>query len=146
METPSVLALDLEGSLISNVVSQIPRPGLFEFLKRCNELFPRIVVYSTVPEHRFREVAMLLVAEGQAPAWFAKLECVTWTGQTKNLAFIEGADVRDVLLVDDFMEYVHPGQEHQFVRVEHFDFPYAQSDIGLAEVLKVLVQRTGPSN
>jgi len=27
-----VITLDLEGTLISNAMSQIPRPGLFEFL------------------------------------------------------------------------------------------------------------------
>lgn len=30
--TPTILAMDLEGTLISNVVSQIPRPGLLDFL------------------------------------------------------------------------------------------------------------------
>ena len=31
---PSILALDLEGTLISNAVSQIPRPGLYNFWSR----------------------------------------------------------------------------------------------------------------
>jgi hypothetical protein len=31
----SVLALDLEGTLISNAVSQFPRPGLLAFLECC---------------------------------------------------------------------------------------------------------------
>lgn len=37
-----VLALDLEETLISSAVSQFPRPWPFEFLQRCQELFPRI--------------------------------------------------------------------------------------------------------
>lgn len=32
MMRPTVLALDLEGTLISNAMSQIPRPGLHAFL------------------------------------------------------------------------------------------------------------------
>lgn len=137
----TVLALDLEGTLISNAVSQLARPGLHEFLTRCKELVPRVVVFTTVPDHRFREIAMLLVNEGQAPAWFAELEYVSWSGRTKDLAFIHGAEVHEVLLVDDFEAYVHPGQEQQWLRVQHFDYPYSDADTGLAEVLKVLEQR-----
>lgn len=141
MHTHTVLALDLEGTLISNGVSQIPRPGLFGFLLRCNELFPRIVIFTTVPEWQFRKIATLLVAEGQAPAWFAELEYVHWTGRTKDLAFIQDAQVEEALLVDDFEAYVHPGQERQFVRVEPFDYSCPETDTGLADVLKVLEQR-----
>jgi hypothetical protein len=36
---PTVLAVDLEGTLISNTMSQIPRPGLFMFLSRCPRCF-----------------------------------------------------------------------------------------------------------
>ena len=39
-----VLALELEGTLISNAVSQIAWPGLFDFLEDCRKLFPRIVI------------------------------------------------------------------------------------------------------
>ena len=38
-----VLALDLEGTLVSNAMSQIARPGLRDFLEFCGEAFPRIV-------------------------------------------------------------------------------------------------------
>lgn len=139
----TVLALDLEGTLISNAVSQIARPGLFNFLTRCMELVPRVVMFTTVPERRFREVAMLLVQEGQAPEWFADLEYVFWSGPTKDLNFIHGTGVREALLVDDFEAYVHPGQEQQWVLVDHFDYPYRDTDTGLVEALKVLEQKLG---
>src|SRR5690606_29950088 len=71
MSPPKVLALDLEGTLISNAVSQIPRPGLFDFLTRCRDSFSRIVMFTTVSEKRFRDIAGLLVKEGFAPTWFA---------------------------------------------------------------------------
>jgi hypothetical protein len=61
--TNYVLALDLEGTLISNAMSQIPRPGLANFLTRCAEIFPRIVMFTTVKEDRFRRIARLLVDE-----------------------------------------------------------------------------------
>jgi hypothetical protein len=74
--SPQVLALDLEGTLISNAVSQIPRPGLNAFLSRCSELFYRLVIYTTVEEERFRAIAAMLAAEHAAPSWFPNIEYV----------------------------------------------------------------------
>ena len=70
---PTILALDLEGTLISNAVSQIPRPGLYQFLEVAHELFEHLVIYTTVPEAAFRRISRLLVEEGSAPGWFAEL-------------------------------------------------------------------------
>ncbi len=141
MTRPTVLALDLEGTLISNAMSQIPRPGLFSFLERCQALFPRVVMFTTVKEERFRMIARLLVDEGTAPGWFANIEYVHWKGQTKDLSFIPDASVSEALLVDDFEIYIHPGQEAQWVRVDYFDHPYDEGDAGLAKVLQALEQR-----
>ena len=142
----AVLALDLEGTLISNAMSQIPRPGLFDFLERCRALFPRIVMFTTVHEERFRRIATLLVADGAAPAWFADIEYVTWKGETKDLGYIPNADVGETLLVDDFEVYVHSGQESQWVQVDYFDHPYDEQDTGLAKVLVALQLRLGRSD
>jgi len=136
-----VLALDLEGTLISNAMSQIPRPGLAEFLTRCAELFPRIVMFTTVKEERFRNIARLLVDEKVAPTWFADMEYINWQGETKDLRFVPGVDPHQVLLVDDFEKYVHLGQEAQWLQVEHFDYPYSSEDRGLAEVFNALAVR-----
>ncbi len=43
-----VLALDLEGTLISNAMSQIARPGLRNFLEFCGRTFSRIVIYTAL--------------------------------------------------------------------------------------------------
>src|SRR4051812_40492716 len=116
----TTLALDLEGTLISNAMSQIPRPGLRAFLERCGLLFARVVIYTAVAEPRFRAIAALLVSEGNAPAWFAGIEYVKWDYTTKDLALIPGIAPGEALLVDDLPEYVHPGQEAQWVAVESF--------------------------
>lgn len=137
-----VLALDLEGTLISNAMSQIPRPGLAEFLTRCAELFPRIVMFTTVKEERFRKIARLLVDERVAPTWFADMEYIAWHGETKDLQFVPGVHPHQVLLVDDFEKYVHPGQEAQWLQIEHFDHPYSSADKGLAKMLNTLATRT----
>lgn len=140
----SVLALDLEGTLISNAVSQIPRPGLFNFLERCRELFPRIVMFTTVDEARFRAIAGVLAHEHAAPAWFAQLEYVSWTGATKDLALIRDAAVEDCLLVDDFEAYVHPGEHAQWICIDSFSHPYEASDSELMTTLEKLRIRLRP--
>ncbi|MBO0861596.1 MAG: hypothetical protein J2P21_24530 [Chloracidobacterium sp.] len=78
-----VLALDLDGTLNSNAVSQIARPGLFDFLEDRRKLFPRIVIFTSVNEERFRSIAKLLTTEGRAPNWFADIEYITWIGETR---------------------------------------------------------------
>lgn len=139
--TRKVLALDLEGTLISTAVSQFPRPGLFHFLERCRALFERIVIFTAVPEDRVRQIAQTLVDERTAPVWFRHLECVRWEGATKDLAFIRGCDVGDAVLVDDLAAYVHPGQLAHWVSIKPFEPPYDDSDTGFAEVLEELTQR-----
>lgn len=97
--TSYVLALDLEGTLISNAMSQIPRPGLANFLTRCAEIFPRIVMFTTVKEDRFRTIARLLVDEGVAPDWFSDVEYITWHGETKDLRFVPGVPPHQLSLI-----------------------------------------------
>lgn len=139
--SPFVLALDLEGTLISNAVSQIARPGLFEFLVDVAPMFQRVVIFTTVEEQKYRSIARLMSQEGAVPPWFVDLEYVRWQGKTKDLSFIAGASADDVLLVDDFEGYVHPGQEGQWVRVEHFHHPYSQAGLGLRQLLAALESR-----
>lgn len=136
-----VLALDLEGTLVSNAVSQIPRPGLGEFLVACRRLFPRIVMFTTVREPQFRHIARGLVDEELVPAWFADLEYVDWVGPTKDLRVISDVQWPHALLVDDCQAYVHPGQEAHWVAVEQFCSPYLDSDSELSDVLAQLKSR-----
>jgi NLI interacting factor-like phosphatase len=64
------IALDLEGTLISNAVSQFPRPGLFTFLEYCHQNFNRLVIFTAVNEVRFRSIARILVEAQNVPALF----------------------------------------------------------------------------
>ncbi len=134
MTSIQVLALDLEGTLISNAMSQIPRPGLHPFLEQCRTLFSRVAVFTTVSEERFRQIARTLVSEGHAPEWFAGLEYVRWKGATKDLGFIPGIRWNQALLLDDHEGYVHPGQEAQWIRVAQFEPPYSDQDDELQRV------------
>lgn len=139
---PTILALDLEGTLISNAISQIPRPGLYWFLEEIHALFDQLAMFTTVPEDRFRSIAALLAREGSAPAWFAGLPYIRWSGKTKDLRFAS-PNLGEALLLDDHGPYVHPGQEHLWVQVPLFGSPYPLDDDGLNFVLHRLLDRTG---
>lgn len=58
---PRVLALDLEGTLISNALSIFPRPGLRDFLEDCRASAPAIVLFTAVSASRVRTIQQLLV-------------------------------------------------------------------------------------
>lgn len=134
----ATLALDLEGTLISNAVSQFPRPGLHAFLEFCRERVPQLVIYTAVNEARFRDVARRLADEGSAPEWFETLPHLQCTGQYKDLRFIEGAEVPTTLLLDDLESYVHPEQREQWIRIAPFEAPYADDDRELVRVMALL--------
>ncbi|WP_329749543.1 NIF family HAD-type phosphatase [Stenotrophomonas maltophilia] len=137
---PSILALDLEGTLISNAISQIPRPGLCRFLEDVRSHVSQLMMFTTVPEERFRSIADLLVREGSAPPWFASIEYIHWTGSTKDLR-LATPKLGAALLLDDHRPYVHPGQEHLWVQIPLFASPYPSEDEGLAIALRLLLDR-----
>lgn len=138
---PTILALDLEGTLISNAISQIPRPGLHQFLEDVQSQFNQLMVFTTVPEERFRSIAALLAREGSAPAWFGGLHYVHWTGRTKDLRFAARC-LGEALLLDDHGPYVHPGQEHLWVQIPLFGSPYPPDDDELTFAFRRLLERT----
>ncbi|WP_414486526.1 NIF family HAD-type phosphatase [Stenotrophomonas maltophilia] len=142
---PTILALDLEGTLISNAISQIPRPGLYQFLEDVHLRFEQLVMFTTVPEDRFRSIAALLVREGSAPDWFAQLHYVKWKGGTKDL-LLASPRLGDALLLDDHGPYVHPGQEHLWVQIPLFGSPYPPDDDGLSVAIECLLERVGEIN
>jgi hypothetical protein len=138
-----VLALDLEGTLISNAVSQIARPGLHEFLEFCRQAVSRLVLYTSVPEATVRAVAANRVAEGAAPAWFNHVECVRWHGGQKDLAVIPGVGLERVILVDDYEGYVVPEQRGRWLPIRSYAAPYAEDDSELQRVKRVLEDEWG---
>lgn len=137
---PTILAMDLEGTLISNAVSQIPRPGLCRFLEAVNELFGRLVIYTSVPEPAFRTIAALLAGEGCVPHWFAQIPYTNWGGATKDLRNVSPT-LGAALLLDDYKAYIHPGQEGYWVEASLFGSPYCASDNGLDAALGKLRER-----
>lgn len=135
------IALDLEGTLISNAMSQIPRPGLYEFLEGCKAITPRIVIYTTVNESRFFSIANTLAEEKFVPDWFRDIEYIKWPGLTKDLYLVPGVDLKTTVLVDDCHQYVHPGQQDQWVEVAQFSHPYRSDDKELSRALREIKTR-----
>ncbi|WP_411849341.1 NIF family HAD-type phosphatase [Stenotrophomonas sp. LGBM10] len=137
---PTILALDLEGTLISNAISQIPRPGLFQFLENVRSQFEELVMFTTVPEPLTRNIAGLLVREGSAPEWFTQLSYVQWSGKTKDLSYV-CPRLGGALLLDDHGPYVHPGQEQFWVEIPLYGSPYSEDDKGLKIASARLLER-----
>ncbi|WDP89305.1 MAG: hypothetical protein HUN04_06010 [Desulfobacter sp.] len=128
------IALDLEGTLITDEKSRIPRPGLYDFLEACRDL-GRVVQYTMVDEETVREIARELVDSGHAPEWYADIEWVDWFSvdtDHKDLNLIPGASVKNAVLVDDHMGFVAPGQEHRWIKVDFFDPSISDRELNLA--------------
>jgi len=65
-----ILALDLEGTLISSAMVCWARPGLLDFLEWAKTRFPKIVIFTAVPEDIARRIPADLAELGEMPAWF----------------------------------------------------------------------------
>jgi hypothetical protein len=132
-----ILALDLEGTLVSNAVSVFARPGLRAFLGWAGQAFDAVVLFTSVSSARARAVAAVLAGAGSAPEWFADVAVVAWPH--KDLSFV--GDPRVVLLVDDQAAYVTSDQCDRWVPVRPWAAPYPDDDRELARLRAELERR-----
>jgi len=123
-----VLALDLEGTLIENALSVVPRPGLFDFLEYCKAVFPRIVMMTAVDETTFEEVRAELLQKGFVPDWFGKIEYVRWAdmeasefGRFKDLRCIPFCDEKNAVILDDMEGYIREEQKDRWIYIRPFN-------------------------
>ena len=130
-----ILALDLEGVLITNAISQFPRPGLLPFLTQCDAMFgyENICIFTTVPEKRFRPIASTLVAENNAPSWFEDIRYIDWVGEHKDLRFVD-ENIEKVIIVDDYPPYVKQTQKHRLIQVPQYQEPYTHAAPDMRDV------------
>jgi len=134
-----IVALDLEGTLISNAVSAFPRPGLKRFVESAQNIADRVVMFTTVREERARELLQLIESEGCLPTGFAAaVAFVSYSGKTKDLSAAGEPESATVLLVDDQPSMVHPGQEANWIRIAEFMPPFDQEDHELERVAEVI--------
>ena len=101
------IVLDLEGTLVSNAVSQFPRPHLKEFIDFCLTSYDRVCLMTAVRSERAMQVLKLLADEGLiSSAFLDKLEVVEWSGQYKDLRLVPKADLSETWIVDDQESYI----------------------------------------
>ena len=114
-----VLALDLEATLISDAITVVSRPGLFDFLAYCHERFGRVALFTAVETPDAREVMDELLGRGDAPAALIdRLEYVEWRGEHKDLRFVRDAKPEEVWLVDDDEEWIAPDQRDRWIPIQ----------------------------
>lgn len=129
-----LLCLDLEGTLISNAVSQLPRPGLYAFLEEVRELFD-LVLYTSVSSKRASEIQQLLVSEDLVPDWFANLDIIR---PEKTIKPKSACGRDDAFLLDDQPGVIAPGEHDWWIPIPEYLPPYADDDQKLADSLDQL--------
>ena len=137
------LALDLEDVLITNAISQIPRPSLMTFLEECDTLFGRknICIFTAVPEGVFRDISERLVSKGHAPDWFKTVRYIDWIGEHKDLRFVND-DIDKVIIVDDYPPYIKQTQKHRLIQIKQYMEPYTHAAPDMSDVeLTKLVEK-----
>lgn len=126
-----LLCLDLEGTLLSNAVSQIPRPGLYSFLEDAAKICD-LVIYTSVSEERTRAIQKLFVAEHSAPFWFEDLNIIRSVRTQKPKS---ACGRSDAFLLDDQECVIVPGEEDWWLRIPEYLPPYSEDDRALADTI-----------
>lgn len=134
MKHRPLLCLDLEGTLISNAVSQIPRPGLYDFLRQVEARFD-LMIYTSVKAKTVDEIRELLIAEKNAPSWFRDLPVIHPDKTYKPKA---ACGREDAYLLDDQEATIVPGEAEWWIPITEFTHPYSDGDRGLSYILDII--------
>ena len=142
----SVIALDLEATLVDNVIDQTPRPGLYDFLEQVMRHFSFIVLYTAVREEVARGTLNHLHEQGLLPPGFPEprdMPIVRWSGHSeyKDLKFVrdlfdDPPPVENIWIIDDDPEWVHPDQLAQLIPIRPFEPTRHVEEDGFKEVLE----------
>ncbi len=141
MANETTIALDLEGTLISNAVSQFPRSGLRGFLDFCAKRFDRVCIYTAVRDEVAVPIIKTMVDEENAPSWILQSELIQWDRTVKDLTNIPNSEIMDCLIVDDNPDYIVDSQVSQWIQIEKYSSPYPETDRELQRVQSVIEQR-----
>lgn len=136
MRKLAILALDVEGVLVSNGVSQFPRPGLSAFLAACREVADEIVLFTSCNPAVVAKMQRLLVDEGEAPEWFAGLKILYSADGVKDLTRL--ATPLDRVAILDDVPTPPIEQRQRWIPVQKFASPYSREGDGLAVAMDAL--------
>lgn len=126
-----LLCLDLEGTLISNAVSQIPRPYLYYFIE-CAAQLCDLMIYTSVSAERVNAIRDLLVAEKSVPDLFRSLPVIRPEGHLKPKS---ACGRENSFLLDDQAQVVVPGEEDWWIPISEYLPPYSELDDSLLHVV-----------
>ena len=142
---PKVIALDFEGTLVSNAVSLILRPGLYEFLEFCKANYSRIVMFTVVSKKRLYYCIDLLIQNKEIPDWFSQIEYIDWAykpesnfGQFKDLRCIPDANVEEIIIIEDMPDMIVKKQIEQYIQISSFDYRNPENDTELKRIENIL--------
>lgn len=135
------LALGLEGTLVSDATSRIPRPGLYRFLQYCDLMFDDVVVFTTVQEAVFRAIAERLAEEGHAPRSFGRIRHVHYADGKNELDRVSRFGGTAMTLFVDHVAAPLAGRETSWVYSPPFEGPYVEGNFGLVELIPELARR-----
>lgn len=155
-----ILALDLEGTIVSNAISRKPRPGLYAFMESCKDAFNEVVLFTAVDAERARDVLLNLAKKCYVPMWVATMPIVLWheeddipgkhliqLGKFKDLLFVKlmfpGVVIPNIWIVDDNRYWVRSHQRRQLIEIPTWDPAFngknsRKNDRALEEVIQVL--------
>jgi len=117
--------------LVSNAVSQIPRPGLYPFLERVIALCD-LTIYTSVCEQRGFAIRKILVVENGATIWFEALNVIQPAGTLKPKS---ACGREDAFLLDDQVSVIMPGEEDWWIQIPEFLPSYSDEDKAHSEAL-----------
>lgn len=142
---PKIIALDFEGTLVSNMVSLFTRPRLYEFLEFCKTNFQRIVIFTFVDEPDFRKAAELLVNEKSVPEWFSLIEYINWKDSDysdnkryKDLRCIPNSEINEIYIIDDIPQFIREEQKGQYIQIEPYYGPEEIEDFEFDRIIQLL--------
>ncbi|WP_420390565.1 NIF family HAD-type phosphatase [Marinobacter sp.] len=136
-----LVCLDLEGTLISNAVSQIPRPGLYNFLQQTSAIAD-LILYTSVSRERTVAIKRTLVSERSAPQWFLKLDSIHPEATIKSKHLVPDVSrYSDSVLVDDQRAVIADGEFDWWIPIVEFQPPYSQEDRELEHLLEAVRER-----
>jgi hypothetical protein len=119
-----ILALDLEGTLISNALPMdcTPRPGLWPFLSWVKRYF-KVVLYTNVFPRRARASLRRIVRGGHAPVWLSRVMIFNperCNGEEKAKDLLSVGPLGQVLIVDDSPGAIREDQRGFWLPIKSF--------------------------
>ena len=136
-----ILALDLEGTLVTDRLTKVPRPGLYDFLEYCNSKFERIVMMTSVPEEYFLQTIDHLLEIEAVPKWFNNVPYINYPdceesefGEFKDLRCIPNSKVDEIVIIDDMEWFIRNEQKQQWISI--IPFKGNQDDNELIKIMK----------